>query len=164
MGKLFAARVSFGLLGLAAGFFAALPAFAACAPDVVELRWKGGQARFTVDVADTEAERAKGLMFRDHMSASAGMLFVYAVPEHAYFWMKNTLIPLDMVFADATGRVITVHSNAVPGDLTPIDGGEGVTYVLEINGGLAARMGIVPGAEMRAAEIDQTMAGWTCAN
>jgi hypothetical protein len=162
MGSLYSARVIFAVLGLVTSPLLAAQAFAACAPDAVELRWKGGQARFTVNVADSEAERARGLMFRDHMAASAGMLFVYDTPEHAYYWMKNTLIPLDMVFADATGRVTTVHSNAVPGDLTPIDGGEGVAYVLEINGGLAARMGIVPGAEMRAALMDQSMASWTC--
>ena len=136
---------------------------AACAPGAVELRWQGGQARFSVDIADTDALREKGLMFRDHMAAAQGMLFVYSAPEHAYYWMKNTLIPLDMVFADQTGRVTVVHSNAAPGDLTPIDGGEGVAYVLEINGGLAARMGIVPGSEMRTALMDQSLARWSCA-
>jgi uncharacterized membrane protein (UPF0127 family) len=147
-----------------AALCAAGPAGAACAPDAVELRWSGGQARFSVEIADTEAERAHGLMDRDHMSASAGMLFVYPEPEHAYYWMKNTLIPLDIVFADPTGRVTMIHPNAIPGDLTPLDGGEGVQYVLEINGGLAARMGIVPGAELRAAAIDPAKAAWTCAD
>ena len=128
------------------------------------LRWTGGQARFTVEIADTAALREHGLMDRDHMATSAGMLFAYGAPAHAFYWMKNTLIPLDMVFADPTGRVTSVHSNAVPGDLTPIDGGAGVQYVLEINGGLAARMGIVPGAELRAAVVDQTMAAWKCAD
>ncbi len=58
--------------------------------------------------------------------------------------MKNTLIPLDMIFADVTGTVTRVHSNAIPGDTTPIDGGDGVAFVLEINGGLAGRLGIIP--------------------
>jgi uncharacterized membrane protein (UPF0127 family) len=147
------------LLVLAAG-----PVRAACAPDAVELRWTGGQARFTVEIANTPAEREHGLMDRDHMAASAGMLFVYPGPEHAYYWMKNTLIPLDIVFADQTGRVTVIHPDAIPGDLTPLDGGEGVQYVLEINGGLAARMGIVPGAELRAAAIDPARAAWACAD
>ena len=155
MGRCFAA-VLMGLL-------CANGANAACAPGAVELRWQGGQARFSVDIADTEALREKGLMDRDHMPTASGMLFVYAAPEHAYFWMKNTLIPLDMVFANAAGVVTEVHSNAIPGDLTPIDGGDGVGYVLEINGGLAARMGIAPGAAMRSPVMDQARAKWTCA-
>ena len=69
------------------------------------------------------------------------MLFVYEGPRRVAFWMKNTLIPLDMIFADATGRVTRVHANAVPLDETPIDGGEGVQFVLEINGGLADAAG-----------------------
>lgn len=157
MGRCFAAGVTVALVW--AGV-----AHAACAPDAVELRWPGGQARFSVEVADTAALREKGLMFREHMASSAGMIFVYPAPEHTYFWMKNTLIPLDMVFADEAGRVTVVHPQAVPGDLTPIDGGEGVRYVLEINGGLAGRMGIAPGAEMRAAVMDQDKAHWPCAD
>ena len=139
MGRCFAALMAGAVL------CAAVPAWAACAPDAVELRWTGGQARFTVEIADSAAEREHGLMDRDHMPASAGMLFVYPAPEHAFYWMKNTLIPLDIIFADQAGRVTVIHADAVPGDLTPLDGGEGVQYVLEINGGLAARMGIVPG-------------------
>jgi uncharacterized membrane protein (UPF0127 family) len=76
--------------------------------------------------------------------------------------MKNTLIPLDMIFADETGRVTRVHANAVPGDTTPIDGGNDVRFVLEINGGLAKRLGIVPGAEMRHPSIPQDGAVWPC--
>ncbi len=137
---------------------------ALCAPDSVELRGQGGLQRFGVEIADTEAERERGLMQRDKMSASAGMLFVYEKPTHAYFWMKDTLLPLDMVFADATGRVTKVHSNAIPQDLTPIDGGEGVSFVLEINAGLAKRLGIVAGTEMRAAAIKQSDAIWPCSD
>ena len=139
-------------------------AHAACAPDTVELRGSSGVQRFSVEIADTEAERSQGLMFREKMPASAGMLFVYEQPKHAYFWMKNTVLPLDMVFADASGRVTSVHSNAVPQDETPIDGGDGVAAVLEINAGLAARMGIAPGSEMRSAALDQSVAAWTCAD
>ncbi len=163
MGKCFASRlmvsglIAAGLIGMASGAVTA-----ACAPDAVEFRWTGGQARFSVEIADTVAKREHGLMDRAHLPASAGMLFVYSAPEHAYYWMKNTLIPLDMVFADQTGRVTGVHSDAVPGDLTPIDGGEGVQYVLEINGGLASRMGIVAGAELRAQAVDPAKAAWRC--
>ena len=146
------------------GWAALLPgvAAAACAPDAVELRGPAGTARFAVEVADDGAERARGLMFRESMPRSAGMLFVYDAPQRASFWMKNTLIPLDMIFADETGRVTRVHSNAVPHDTTPIDGGDGVRFVLEINGGLAARMGIAPGAELRHPAIPQATAVWPC--
>ena len=139
------------------------PVAAACAPNELDLRWQGGSARFSVEVADTEALREKGLMDRPKLAGSAGMLFVYASPEHAFYWMKNTLIPLDMVFADQAGRVTRVASNAVPGDLTPIDGGAGVAYVLEINGGLAARIGIAPGAELRSDVMAQSGLAWPCA-
>lgn len=126
-----------------------------CAPDQLAVTTATGQtASFRVEVADDVGERARGLMFRDHMASSAGMLFVFAQPEHARFWMKNTLIPLDMVFADAGGRVTVVHENAVPQDLTPIDGGTGVQFVLEINGGLARGLGITPGAVISHAAVD----------
>lgn len=151
-------------LALSTGPVASGPALAeaACATDRVDLRWAGGSESFTVELADDPAERARGLMFRESLDPAAGMLFVYETPLRAQFWMKNTLIPLDMIFADAAGRVTRVHANAIPGDLTPIDGGEGVVYVLEINGGLAARLGIAPGAELRHPAIAAATAAWPC--
>ncbi len=143
-------------------FVMAGPLHAACRADAVDLRGGFGQARFAVEVADTAAARAKGLMFRESLARSAGMLFVYPGPQRVSFWMKNTLIPLDMIFADAAGRVTRVHAMAVPGDLTPIDGGEGVVAVLEINGGLARQLGIAPGAELRHPALDQDTAVWPC--
>lgn len=137
-------------------------AFAGCAFDSLELRGANGVQRFSIEVADDEDERSQGLMFREKMASAAGMLFVYQSPQHAFFWMKNTLIPLDMIFADGKGRVTSVHSNAIPHDETPIDGGEGVVYVLEINGGLAKRMRIAPGDELRGAAIEQSTAAWPC--
>ncbi|WP_054007904.1 DUF192 domain-containing protein [Cypionkella psychrotolerans] len=139
-------------------------AHAGCAPDTVELRGPSGVQRFSVEIADSEAERSQGLMFREKMPASAGMLFVYEQPKHAYFWMKNTLLPLDMVFADASGLVTAVHSDAMPMDETPIDGGAGVAVVLEINAGLAKRMGIAPGVVLRSAALDQSVAAWRCSD
>jgi len=143
----------------------ALPAAsaAACRADTVELRGPGGTARFSVEIADTPGARAQGLMNRASLASSAGMLFVYERPQHASFWMKNTLITLDMVFADAAGRVTRVHDGAIPQDETPIDGGPGVAVVLEINGGLAARLGIAPGSELRHPALDQALAAWPCA-
>ena len=142
---------------------AAAPAAAAdaCRADTVFLRGSWGSARFTVEIADDIRERAQGLMFRESMPSSRGMLFIYDYPSAVAFWMKNTLIPLDMIFLDAQGVVRTVHSNAVPGDLTPIRGGNGILAVLEINGGLAAAMGIVPGSEMRHPAFGNA-AAWPC--
>lgn len=134
-----------------------------CAPDLVELRNAAGQVqRFHVEVADDPEEQSKGLMFREKMAMSAGMLFVFPQEKHATFWMKNTLLPLDMIFADAEGRVTRVHSAAVPLDETMIDGGEGVRFVLEINAGLAAPMGIEPGAVLRHPAVAGGGAVWPC--
>lgn len=74
--------------------------------------------------------------------------------------MRNTLIPLDMIFADETGVVTHVHENAIPLDETTIDGGEGVKFVLEINGGLAGRFGIAPGTVLRHPLIESAV--WPC--
>lgn len=138
-------------------------ALANCAPERVDLRGPFGQARFTVEIADTPETRATGLMHRPRMARSAGMLFIYEAAGRASFWMENTLIPLDMIFMDPTGRVTHVHHNAIPLDRTPIPGGDNVLMVLEINGGLARAMGIAPGAEMRHPRLDQATAAWPCA-
>ncbi|AHD09424.1 DUF192 domain-containing protein [Phaeobacter gallaeciensis] len=134
----------------------------ACQPDQVTLRGPWGQTQFTVEIADSIEERAEGLMHRPHMARGAGMLFVYEAPQRASFWMKNTLIPLDMLFVDVTGTVRHIHHRAIPGDLTPIPGGDNVFAVLEINGGLAARYGISVGTELRHEVFSKTGAIWPC--
>jgi len=146
-----------GAMGLAAG-----SALAQCAENHVDLRGDWGKAQFTVELADDPAERAQGLMFRDHMASGAGMLFIYEAPHRARFWMKNTLIPLDMIFVDAAGRVTHIHENARPQDETAIDGGDGVLGVLEINGGLAGAMGLTVGSELRHPRFDPEIAAWPC--
>ncbi len=123
-------------------------AAAACVPERIEISTKSVTHSFAVEVADDASEQQIGLMGRDHMASAAGMLFVFPAPKHAQFWMKNTLIPLDMIFADAAGTVVRVHENAVPHDETTIDGGTGVQFVLEINGGLAAPLGIKAGDKL----------------
>jgi uncharacterized protein len=149
-------------LALALGLPGIAWADAACAPGRADIRWDGGRESFVIEIADDAAERSQGLMFRQEMPLNQGMLFVYEAPRRVGFWMKNTLIPLDMVFADATGTVTRVHANAVPGDLKPIDGGDGVQYVLEINGGLAGKLGIAPGAVLRHPSIAAAAAAWPC--
>jgi uncharacterized protein len=138
-------------------------AMADCRPDRVELRGPWGTAAFAVEVADTPESRARGLMHRPSMPRFSGMLFIFEPPPgSAVFWMENTLIPLDMLFLDETGRVSHVHHEARPLDRTPIRGGDAVMYVLEINGGMARRLGIAEGSELRHPGLDQDLAAWPC--
>ena len=131
-----------------------------CAPDVADLRGGGSSLRFHVEVMDTEEEREKGLMFRQNMPKFAGMLFVYDQPQPVAFWMKNTLIPLDMLFFDGEGKLVRIKSEAQPHDETPVVGGNDIQYVLEINGGLAETLGIEPGAEIRNPAVKG--GAWSC--
>jgi uncharacterized membrane protein (UPF0127 family) len=147
---------------LALAFSAAAAAGQPCAPEVVDLRDGDSELRFRVEVADDAAERARGLMFRESMPRFSGMLFVYEQPQPVAFWMESTLIPLDMLFFDPAGVLTRVHPDARPLDRTPIPGGDGVRFVLEINGGLAAELGIAPGAELRHPAVDQAQAAWPC--
>jgi uncharacterized membrane protein (UPF0127 family) len=138
------------------------PVTAACAPDRVDLRGPWGQARFSVEVVDTPQTRARGLMHRESLPRSAGMLFIYDAPTSPSFWMRNTLIPLDMLFIDPTGTVTRVHHNAVPLDETPIPGGDNVLMVLEINGGMARMFGIDAGSTIRHPRLARDSAAWPC--
>ena len=134
-----------------------------CRPDLGLISLpSGGQAQFRLEIADDEEERAQGLMNRDHLAHAAGMLFVYPSERPVAFWMRNTLIPLDMIFIDASGAVVGVHENAVPHDETPIPSGASVRFVLEINGGLARKIGIVPGAILSHPAIDPSAAARPC--
>lgn len=152
------ALLTAGLLTVMAGQAVA----EACREDQVHLRGDWGEARFRVEVADTGAERAQGLMHRDSMPKGAGMLFVYPRPQVAVaFWMKNTRIPLDIIFMDARGVVQRIAHRAVPYDETSLPGGKGIQYVLEINGGLAQAMGIAPGTQLRHPAIGES-AAWPC--
>jgi len=139
----------------------ATAAFSACSETRVDLRGDWGQARFTVEVADDPAERSQGLMNRESMARSTGMLFVYDHPQRVAFWMRNTLIPLDMIFLDDTGTVQRVHENAIPLDETAIPGGDNIQYVLEINAGLSALFGIDEGSVLRHPAIGEN-AVWGC--
>jgi uncharacterized membrane protein (UPF0127 family) len=136
-------RLALGLMALA---------LAAAAPGDVRLRTEPlsiatakGVARFTVEIADTDATRERGLMFRKSLGPHEGMLFDFQTPQSVSFWMKNTYIPLDMVFIAADGRIVSIARNAVPFDESPIPSGGAVTGVLEIRGGRAAEIGAEPG-------------------
>jgi uncharacterized membrane protein (UPF0127 family) len=95
--------------------------------------------------ADTPATRAQGLMFVRDMRADQAMIFVYPSSQIVAMWMKNTLIPLDMLFVDEGGCVVTVHERAEPGSLDPIAADAPVVLVVELVGGTAKSLGIAPG-------------------
>jgi len=113
--------------------------------DTVEVLTSRGRAKFTVELAITPAEQQRGLMFRTALAPDRGMLFPYKTPQVAAFWMKNTLIPLDIIYIAPNGRVLSIARNAVPHDETPIPSGGVIGGVLEIAGGRAAQLGILPG-------------------
>ena len=104
-----------------------------------------GPHRFKVELAKTPAQMTQGLMFRTSLAPDAGMLFEYQQPTAATMWMRNTLIPLDMLFVDAQGRIVNIHERAVPQSLDVIAAAEPVRAVIELNGGTASRLGIEPG-------------------
>jgi len=105
----------------------------------------GASFRFAVEVAETPDQLHQGLMFRDAMADDAGMLFLLGTEEVASFWMRNTFLPLDMLFIARDGRVTDVHRNAAPGSTAIISSTVPVVAVLEVNAGITGRLGIHSG-------------------
>ncbi len=125
-----------------------LAPLAACgsgADDALVIHSESGDHRFTVEVVDTDEGRARGLMYRDSLAPDAGMLFDFREERPVSFWMKNTFIPLDMIFIRADGTIANVHVNAVPHDITGIPSDGPVQFVLEIPGGRSVELGIGAG-------------------
>lgn len=104
--------------------------------------------KFNIWIADDETRRARGLMFVQQMDADAGMLFIYPTAQRISMWMKNTHIPLDMLFVTAAGRVAKVVANTQPMSTKTIESGKEVTAVIELNAGTAARLHIGEGAQV----------------
>lgn len=104
-----------------------------------------GPREFTVEVARAPGEHAQGLMFRRRLAADAGMLFVYRRVANVAMWMRNTFIPLDMLFIGADRRIAHVVERTVPMSTTTIESGGPVSSVLELNAGTVSRLGIRPG-------------------
>jgi uncharacterized protein len=100
---------------------------------------------FTVEIARSEAEQEQGLMNRQSLGPDKGMIFPLAPVREASFWMKNTLISLDLIFVRGDGTIARIEENAVPLNLQPILSGEPVAAVLEIPGGRSAQLGIKAG-------------------
>lgn len=112
----------------------------------LEVRTASGKRhKFRVEVARTESEQARGLMFRDSLASDAGMIFPMDPPRTASFWMKNTVIPLDIIFVRPDGAIARIAAETIPYSLDPVESGEPVSAVLEIAGGRAAELGIAEG-------------------
>ncbi|MEH6829494.1 MAG: DUF192 domain-containing protein [Sulfitobacter sp.] len=134
-----------------------------CATDRVTISGPFGKAAFNVDVAANEVSRSQGLMHVESMPLSKGMLFVYPRPQIMSFWMRNTLIELDMLFLDGFGVIQHIHHRAQPLDETAISPGDMMlTGVLEINGGLAKRLGIKAGDILRHPSFISLNDPWIC--
>jgi uncharacterized membrane protein (UPF0127 family) len=112
--------------------------------------------------ADTPEMRAQGLMFVKSLRPEQAMIFVYEPAQRVSMWMKNTLIPLDMLFVDAGGCVIRVHEQARPGDLTSIESGGPVVLVVELAGGTAATLGLARGDRVVRPDAGWPRDPWPC--
>lgn len=141
-----------------AGFLSVLLACLSCLPPALARQpalptgWVevGGQ-RFLVELALDDESRARGLMFRPAMPAGHGMLFVHDTTDHLAYWMKNTLLPLDILYFDEQRRLVSVQADVPPcrsaGNDCPVYPSAGpARFVLELNAGMAARLGLRPGA------------------
>jgi uncharacterized protein len=104
-----------------------------------------GPHRFNVELAETPGQMEQGLMFRRSLASDAGMLFDFKQPTVATMWMRNTLIPLDMLFVDQRGLIVNIAQRAVPESDQTIAAAAPVRAVIELNGGTAERLGIQPG-------------------
>jgi len=156
----FARRQPHGLAGSLASLVLALMLIwplAACAAgdDRAVLHTSTGDHEFTVEIAETAAERNQGLMFRQELADNAGMLFDFQEDRPTSFWMRNTFIPLDMIFIGSDGIVRNIHENAIPHDPTGIPSDGPVRFVLEIAGGRAREIGLMPGDRLEHVRVGQ---------
>ncbi|WP_051661367.1 DUF192 domain-containing protein [Bosea sp. 117] len=135
-------RASFTLALL---FLLGLPGVHAASFEPLTIQTKRGPAAFTVEIAVTPDERAKGLMYRTELKPDAGMLFDFRADQPVYMWMKNTYIPLDMVFIRSDGHVAAIAENTTPLSTETISSGGPVRAVLELAGGTAKARGIAVG-------------------
>ena len=159
------ARVRKLLAGLVAAANLSTPAGArpACDPEVVIVHPGDAEVvRFAVEVADEPAEWAEGLMHRAELPRDAGMIFVFPEPRPASFWMKNTPLPLDMIFIADDGRVANVAERTTPFSLEPVRSDGPVRAVLEVNAGLAEEFGIGPGTPVSHPAFREARPPWAC--
>ncbi len=112
-----------------------------------------GEHKFRIELALDRQQQEQGLMFRRTMDPDAGMLFVYDHPQEITMWMKNTILPLDMIFIKADNPVLRVAERAVPQSLAVIPSGGPAQSILEVNAGTASRLGIKPGDKVTSSAL-----------
>ena len=125
--------------------FAQQPQIIAPSPVFLAIETQSGTERFIVEIADEQAEREVGLMFRDEMAQNQGMLFDFGTDRMVTMWMRNTPLSLDMVFIDRSGTIVRVAERTTPFSPAIISSGQPVRYVLELNAGVASTKGIRTG-------------------
>jgi uncharacterized membrane protein (UPF0127 family) len=133
------------ILALAALWIAAAPTLRAAEQQTVEIASKSGVHVFSVDLATTDEERTRGLMFRRSLPESYGMLFDFKRDQDVSMWMKNTYVSLDMIFIRSDGRIARVAESTEPESERIIPSGGPVRAVLEVIAGTAKKFGIQPG-------------------
>jgi uncharacterized protein len=119
----------------------------------IEIATKGGAHAFLVEIAANDEERARGLMYRKELPEGRGMLFDFKREQEVGFWMKNTYIPLDMIFIQADGTIRRIASNTEPLSERTVSAGGPVRYVLEVIGGTARKLGIEAGDKVTGAPL-----------
>jgi uncharacterized membrane protein (UPF0127 family) len=133
------------VLCLAVACLLVRPVLAETATEKLTIQTGKGPVAFEVEVMRTDEDRAKGLMFRRYMPENRGMLFDFKAPQPVFMWMKNTYIPLDMVFIRKDGTIARIAEETEPLSTRTIASGEDVLAVLELNGGAAQKAGIKAG-------------------
>ena len=121
--------------------------------DLPRVKLSAGMYQIDAQVAQTTEQRMTGLMFRKEMPQQEGMLFVFEQPSRQCFWMKNTLLPLDMIFIKPDGTILSIAERTVPMTETPVPSHGSAKAVLEVNGGTASRLGIKPGDKVTASAL-----------
>jgi len=109
---------------------------------VLEIATTTRKIKFDIEIARTPRQQAQGLMFRRRLAADSGMLFLYRQPQIIKMWMKNTFIPLDMIFIGKDGRIVSIAQRTIPKSLETVSSESRASAVLEVNGGTASRLGI----------------------
>jgi uncharacterized membrane protein (UPF0127 family) len=138
-------RVLVSVLSLIALSWVMASGAGAAALEKLTIATASGQKSFDVEVMRTDAEREKGLMFRNYLPADRGMLFDFGAEREVFMWMKDTPLPLDMVFIRKNGSIARIAANTEPYSLTVLSSGEPVIGVLEINAGISEKLGIRAG-------------------
>lgn len=135
---------------------------AVCQENIVSVQGAFGVVDFNVEIAATSIKRKQGLMDRKKLDIQSGMLFLYEKPNKVSFWMKNTIIPLDIIFITKFGEISHIEHNAQPFSLKSISGGPDTIAVLEIKGKIANRAGIKLGDAVKHPFFLPFDAKWPC--